>query len=311
MVLFRQFLSLLAACLLLLLPSSATSNVIISSSTAAHSGSTSSAQQHRNLAGFVMPFQILWRFDIAEGPGFPDPREPTADEYEGIRQANMDWFDIEIPKFYAANVSDFVYREIDCVITETIYSPDAAEWPHQVIHACEVIWDADTIGNLPTVSRFLTDMSSSRTLLDSFVTDHLRSADPQDPRSIFQFASRVGYVTNNLGTTSPLPTDDTAAPTEGAPPTQAPVVAPTTVAPVVTTEAPVAPTEAPVAAPVVAPTGLPQQKEAPPPKCGSLAGSANRGGAAAAAKDCDPGRRLEEEQHNGRRKRKLKGSSNL
>ena len=291
MLFSRQLPCLLAACsLLLLLPRSTTGSEI----------SSSSAQQHRNLAGFVMPFQILWRFDIAEGPGFPDPREPTAAEYEGIRQANMDWFDVEIPQFYAANETDFVYREIDCEITETIYSPDATEWVHQVIHACDVIWDADGIGDLPTVARFLTDMSSTRALLDSFVADHLRSADPQDPRSIFQFASRVGYVTSNLGTTSPLPTDGTPAPNVGAP-------APT-MAPVVTTSAPVVTTTAPVAAPVVAPTGLPQQKQAPPPKCGSLAGSANRGGAAAAAKDCDPGRLLNEEQGGRTRKRKLKGS---
>lgn len=296
MLFSRQSPCLLAACVLLLLPRSSTSNEI----------STSSAQQHRNLAGFVMPFQILWRFDIAEGPGFPDPREPTAAEYEGVRQANMDWFDVEVPNFYAANTSDFTYQSIDCEITETIYSPDAdpeeLEWVHQVIHACDVVWGADAIGDLPTVGTFLTDMSSTRDLLDRFVNDHLRSADPQDPRSIFQFASRVGYVTSNLGTTSPLPTDDTPAPntsTETAAPSMAPVV--TTAAPVVTTDAP-------VAAPVVAPTGLPQQKEAPPPKCGSLAGSANRGGAAAAAKDCEPGRLLNEDA--GRtRKRKLKGST--
>ena len=302
MLLSRQPRGLLATSLLVLLSGSAATDSVISSPTSTHAGSSSSsssAQQHRNLAGFVMPFQILWRFVIAEGPGFPDPREPTEAEYEGIRQANMDWFDIEIPKFYAPNASDFTYREIDCEITETIYSPDAAEWQHEVIQACDVIWDADTIGALPTVARFLTDMNN-RAMLDSFVADHLRSADPQDPRSIFQFASRVGYVTSNLGTTAPLPTEGTPAPTVGAPvapPTQAPVMAPTTTAPVM--------------APVVAPTGLPVKKEAPPPKCGSLAGSANRGGAAAAEKDCDPGRRLREETKSGQRKRKLKGSSKL
>lgn len=281
---------LLAACLLLQSVTANTNDV------------RGSSQQHRSLAGFVMPFQIRWRFNIAEGSGFPEDRQPTDAEYEGIRQANIDWFTVEIPFFYA-DESGFTFREIDCSLTDTTYTP-GEDWVHNIVQFCEAIWDADAMSDLPTVSEFLVDMNANY-LLDNFVANHLRSADPQDPRSLFQFASRVGYVTTNSGTTSPLPTDGTPAPA-----TSMPVMAPTTAAPVM---APT--TAAPVMAPVMPPTGtpgptmLPQKKDAPPAKCGSLASANGRGGAAAQAKDCSSGRLSAPEGGGGRRKRKLKGSN--
>jgi len=251
-------------------------------------------RQHRSLADFLMPFQITWRFNIAEGAGFPSDRQPTDAEYEGIRQANMDWFAVEIPLFYADETS-FSFQNIDCTVTDTTYDPAASEedWVHTIVQACEVVWDADTIEDLPPVPEFLVDMNADY-LLDNFVANHLRSADPQDPRSLFQFASRVGYVTTTIGTTSPLPGNDTPAPSMGGGPGPVP------------TEAPIMP---PTGDTPGSPTSVPQRKEAPPAKCGSLAGERERGGAAAQAKDCSSGR-LTQNGNGGRRKRKLKGSYN-
>ena len=143
-------------------------------------------------------------------------------------------------------------------------------------------------------------------LLDNFVDPHLRSANPQDPRNIFQFSDRVGYITNDNpdATRGPLPADDTAAPTTMQEATTAPNVTPGTPEPTVAGMTTPSPTIAP--APSLSPTPeVPKRKDAPPDKCGSLASNGGRGGAAAEAKDCVP-RRL---GLGGRQRRKLKGSS--
>lgn len=246
------------------------------------------SQQHRSLESFTTPFQIRWRFNIAQGAGFPEPRQPTADEYDGILDANEEWFTIEIPFFYAGE-TEFTFQEIDCVISETTYTP-GEDWDHNVVQLCEVEWDADSLASLPTAPDFLVDMNADY-LLDNFVANHLRSADPQNPRSVFQSANRVGYVTTNTGSTSPSVPDDGSTPAPvGVVPTEMPVMAPT------------ATTEAPAAAPTSTP--LPERKDAPQAKCGSLAGANNRGGSAAQAKDCDSSRLGD----GGRKRRKLKGS---
>lgn len=238
-------------------------------------------QYHRSLAGFLMPFQIQWRFVISEDPGVPEDRQPSEAEYDGIRQATEDWLTVEIPFFYA-DAAGFAFREIACRVTDTSYEP-TEEWVHNVFQICEVTWESESIIELPTVEQFLTDMRSNY-LVGNFIDPYLQSADPQDPRNIFQFAGRVGYITTISGTTGPLPGEDTPAPV---------TPMPTTMPPATTLPTPT-------------PSPLPQRKDPPPDKCGSIAARNGRGGAAAKAKDCLP-RNGEDET---RRKRKLKGSKN-
>jgi hypothetical protein len=280
------------------------------------SGSLRSArreQRHRKLAGFVISFQITWRFEISDQEGVPEDREPTEIEYQGINQATVNFFTTEIPAVYADETA-FTFRAVGCTTESTDFSPGSVEWQHQMTIQCEPTFDADSIDNIPPAETFLTDMNQDY-LLDNFVRNHLRSVEPSLPPSIFRFSDRVGYNTSLTGTSGPAPIDSAPTPTIVVPAptitTPAPVFM--TPAPIITTPAPSTIIQAPTLSPITlapapmapAPTivaglTIPQQKVAPPAKCGSLALELGRGGAAAAAKACTS--RL-------RRTRKLKGSN--
>jgi hypothetical protein len=289
------------------------------------SGSLRSSRYQRKLEEFVIPFQISWRFEITDQTGAPEDRQPTEAEYEGINQATIDWYTVEIPAAYANQ--NFTFRVVDCTTVATSFDPASPEWQHQMTHQCEATFDSANMADLPTLPEFLIALNADY-LLDDFERDHLRSVEPSSPPNIFRFADRIGYTTSESGTTgpgaAPTPTMVTPAPTitltistpapiivTSAPTlvTQAPVQ---TLTPTLMTQAPImtpAPTvtlpmpTSPAPAPTMGGTGpLKQQKAAPPAKCGSLALDLGRGGAASQAKDCASGR-----NDRVRRKRKLKG----
>ncbi|CAB9496958.1 expressed unknown protein [Seminavis robusta] len=261
-------------------------------------------QYDRNLAGFLLPFQISWRFEIFDGAGVPQDRQPTDAEYEGINEATENWFTVEIPAFYGTD-KPFAFQEIECITDTTSYDDTAAEWQHQMIFQCTVTWEADSLDDVPMVETFLTDMNQPY-LLDNFVQPNLRQANPQSPRNIFQFADRVGYTTQNTGTSGPAPAEgNTTAPTI-ATTTTAPTIATTTAPTTIATTAPtsIAALLPPMAAPTGAAANVPQKKDAPPAKCGSLSTN-GYGGTASDANGCAS---RTEDDNNTRRRRKLKGS---
>lgn len=252
------------------------------------------AQYHRSLGAFVLPFKLLWTIQI--GNSFPGgDRQPTAAEYEGVRQATIAWFSKEIPVYYAG--APFTFVDFTATLNRTTWDT-SLEYPHQILFHCQVIWNARTLSDLPTIYDFLSGTSTSANYpYRDFITQYLWNADPQSPRSIFQYTQGLGHTTNSFGTAGPLSGPITPAPVV----TTGPVVTPAPVMP----SAPATPiTAAPVPEPStpqpVAPT-LPQRKVAPPEKCGSLATANGRGGAAAQAKACGSGGVV--------RRVKLKGSS--
>jgi hypothetical protein len=247
-------------------------------------------KNHRSLAAFVLPFQLLWRIRI--GNGFSPDRQPSPSEYQGVRQATFQWFSAEIPQYYAGE--SFTFLSFAASLNETTWDSSLSspeDFPHEILLDCEVLWDADSLEEIPTVEGFLLNMQADYPF-DEFTQQYLWNANPQNPRSIFQFSDGVGYRSNDFGTAGPAPGPETAPPV-GIP---APVAAPPVGIP-----APVTDTSTPSPSLQAGPpTDLPQKKTPPEAKCGSLAQLNGRGGAAARAKECDSGR-------NGRRV-KLKGA---
>lgn len=270
--------------------------VLLSSSTVGNQELIKSHENqfHRSLADFVLPFSIRWRFTIFDVEGAPEDRQPTEAEYDGIREATVDMFAVEIPRVYE-NEDDFSFQEISCEIEDVLYDPTVdqeTEFVHQILLFCDVTWDAENLEDTPDIVTFLNDLNADF-VLDNFVENHLRDANPEDPPSLFRFSQRVAYITDENGTRGPAPpAEETEAPETEAPvPLETPAPSPANPGP-----------QTPM------PTDLPARKVAPEAKCGSLASTNGRGGSAADAKGCGS-RLLSQRGVLGKRTRKLKGSS--
>ena len=202
--------------------------------------------QHRRLEVFAIPFRLQWRIEV--GNGFPqDDREPTAEEYEGVRQATEDWLNSAIATHYVEDTTDFTFLQASCDLVQegTSWSSIQPEdtYPHKIQLECLANFDADNVEDLPTNIEFILDINTDYDF-EEFTRTYLWNAAP--PTNLFRYSERVGYTLTDTGPTAPG--EPSLASSSAPAPMTAPVAAaPGTAAPSDTT------TTGSVAAPVPTP----------------------------------------------------------
>ncbi|CAB9513580.1 expressed unknown protein [Seminavis robusta] len=109
-------------------------------------------QGRRRLEPFTIPYALMWRIEIGNGIPYPD-REPTPEEYEGVRQSTVDWFNSAHDAFYED--ADFTFVDTNCELVpeETSWDP-ATNYPHKIQMHCFANFDAPAIEDLPTNVEF-------------------------------------------------------------------------------------------------------------------------------------------------------------
>ena len=185
--------------------------------------------------------------------GAIEDRTPTEAEYDGWKNATNQWFSDNIRAVYADQANLFTLDTFVGNIETSSYGA-GSEYPHAIRQNCFIIFNANSLSDIPPVFEFLSTMSSEFDVT-LYIQNYLRNALPAD--SIFRSVYSVRYTTESTTPAGPInpstPTPSGGTPTVPAPVPSAPVSPPTTSAPV---SAPVPPptSSAPVPAPVPPPT---------------------------------------------------------
>ena len=190
-----------------------------SAGTFTSTSSSSSHRQNRELQSvFSIPYSLLWRIEI--GNGFGSDRQPTEDEYEGVRQATVDWFNVAIADHYSGTEVDFAEVECELQTEGTSWVETATDnYPHKILLHCEAFFSAAALDGIPTMNGFVLDINTDYDFRQ-FVQEYLWNASPAS--SLFRFSQRVGYTLSDNGqvgpvggsTTEPVPTAPTDAPVD-------------------------------------------------------------------------------------------------
>lgn len=163
-------------------------------------------QMHRKLAAFVIPYRLLWRIEI--GNNYDEDRQPTAAEYEGVRNATEYWFDSANAEHYAG--ANFTYIDTECdliLVNETTWDA-GADHPHQIQLECNANFDAEQLDDLPNNVDFISTINTEYNF-KNFTHNYLWEASPAD--NIFRYSQGVGYNMTDNGPAAPA--GGTAAPT--------------------------------------------------------------------------------------------------
>jgi hypothetical protein len=170
--------------------------------------------QQRRLDTFTIPFSHLWRIEIGNGFSEPD-RAGTDEEYEGVRQATVDWFDAANAAHYA-NSTAFTFTDSTCDLDMegTSWDP-TSDYPHKIQLQCGANFEAATIDDLPTNIEYILAINQDYDFED-FTRNYLWNAPP--PTNIYRFSQRVGYTLTDSGAV--------VGPPIASPTTEAPVTIP-------------------------------------------------------------------------------------
>lgn len=166
------------------------------------------------MATFTIPYALLWRIEL--GNGFPGPdRVPTDEEYLGVQEATVNWFDVSHAAYYANDESiTFVKTTCDLIDADTSWDADA-DYPHKIQFYCYAEFEADTIMDLPSNIDFILNINNDYDFED-LTRNYLWTAPPDD--NMFRYSQRVGYTLTDSGPTTPgSPNAPAPAPTAPAP----------------------------------------------------------------------------------------------
>jgi len=156
-------------------------------------------QQDRKLEVYSVPFTLFWRIEIDGKEYQGELREPTAEEYDGLAEAVVNWLNTKSDAHYYEGEeaeyddSDFSFVDNTCEVVpeETAFDPNAKDgYPYRIMMNCNANFEAEELNYIPSSMDYIMNINEYYDF-GGFTQAYLWNAAPEE--SIFQYTQSIHY----------------------------------------------------------------------------------------------------------------------